>query len=276
MPPQKRLVLKGYYTTGEAMNVLGVRKDMLYAFVRNERLTKHIPPGRKQAYYARQEVDDLARELRAFVAAGNGRASSRFVRCMPEDMEECAHLINALFYHYPTIERWKQYLERNPDYGYLLKVDGKIMGCAFVMPLRSERIAELMAIEETHTPSIAPDEIEPYVLGRQYHLYIRAVGIQPGLSREDKRILGSRLISGMIKAIIALGERGIDIRTIQARSRTPDGIRIMRHMGFTEVPSTTTSRNFLIDVEQSGIPEIEEYKVALARYKAAERTPTSH
>ena len=47
-----------------------------------------------------------------------------------------------------------------------------------------------------------------------------------------------------------------------ARSDTPDGIRIMKK-GFTEVPSTTYARNFIIKVRESGMPFVQEYKQAL-------------
>jgi Helix-turn-helix domain len=264
--PQKRRGLKGYYTPAEAAKKLGLSREMLYTYVRNERLTRHIPPGRKQGVFAREQVDELARELRAFVASSD-KPTSVFARATPGDMDECAELINALFNHRPTVARWKQYLINNPDIGYLLRLEDKIVGCAFVMPLAPERIAEMFTCEETQTPSILPEEIKPYVPGIPFHLYVRAVGIHPDIGRAEKRLLGRHLISGLIKAIISLGERGIEIKTIQARSSTGDGIRTLRHMGFTEVPSTTASRNFLIDVEQSGIPEIVEYKAALARWK---------
>ena len=39
-------------------------------------------------------------------------------------------------------------------------------------------------------------------------------------------------------------------------------LRIMKK-GFTEVPSTTYARNFIIKVRESGIPFVQEYKQAL-------------
>ena len=103
---------------------------------------------------------------------------------------------------------------------------------------------------------------------QETHLYLRTVGIEPAVSRLEKRVWGSRIVANLIKIIIELGKRGIDIRTITARSETPDGIRLLKHMGFTEIPSITNHRNFVIDVATSGIPAIKEYKLALARYKA--------
>jgi hypothetical protein len=98
-------------------------------------------------------------------------------------------------------------------------------------------------------------------------VYVRAVGILPGLSKEEKRTYGSRLLTGMIAAFQELGNRGIEIQAIWARSRTHDGIRLLKKLGFTELETTTSSRNFVIDIPQSGIPELMRYKKALARWK---------
>ncbi len=41
----------------------------------------------------------------------------------------------------------------------------------------------------------------------------------------------------------------------------------MKHMGFTEIESHTDNRNFIIEVERSGIHYIMLYKKALAEWK---------
>ena len=266
--PRGRKTFPGYYSPAEAMNKLGISKEMLYTYVRNERLTRHFPPGRKQAVFKKEQIDELAREIQAFIAT-SGRTSTTFSKACPEDMDEGAKLINALFHHWPDVERWKGYLRRNPDIGYLLRAGDQIVGCAFIFPLAPERITELFSYEETQAPSIMSEEIQPYRPGVAFHLYIRAVGILPDIPKIDKRVWGGQLLTKLIGTFIAFGTHGIDIKTIQARSRTPDGIRILRHIGFTEVPSTTTSHNFLIDVEHSGLPAVQEYKAAFAEWKAA-------
>ncbi|MEO8971449.1 MAG: hypothetical protein ABI406_07620, partial [Ktedonobacteraceae bacterium] len=63
-------------------------------------------------------------------------------------------------------------------------------------------------------------------------------------------------------AIVDLGKRGVIIDTLAARSDTPDGIRILKR-GFTEIPTLTHTRNFIIKVKESGIPFVQEYKQAL-------------
>jgi hypothetical protein len=89
------------------------------------------------------------------------------------------------------------------------------------------------------------------------------IAINTNMSRGERRIYGARHINALRQALLDLGKRGISIEKIYARSDTPEGIRLMRHMGLTEVPSTTDKRNFYLDVAESGIPMIMEYKIAL-------------
>jgi hypothetical protein len=69
-----------------------------------------------------------------------------------------------------------------------------------------------------------------------------------------------------------LGRRGIVIRSIKAHSNTPDGVRMMRHLGFTETEAAIPNmRDFVIDVAPSGIPFIMRYKEAFAEWQKAHK-----
>ena len=63
--------------------------------------------------------------------------------------------------------------------------------------------------------------------------------------------------------ILDLAKRGINIRSINAHSNTPDGVKLTRHLGFTKiVPKAPVPglRDFIIEVERSDIPFIMRYK----------------
>jgi hypothetical protein len=50
----------------------------------------------------------------------------------------------------------------------------------------------------------------------------------------------------------------------KSHSFTPNGIRLMKHIGFTETPPKAPGlRDFMIDVESSGISLLREYKEVL-------------
>ena len=96
-------------------------------------------------------------------------------------------------------------------------------------------------------------------MGKPLHLYMASIAI----TLTEKRAYGSRLIAGLMDVLINLGRQGIVLETIVARSNTADGVRLMRGIGFTEIPSITDKQNFLIEVAKSGIKEIMQYKQAL-------------
>jgi hypothetical protein len=93
------------------------------------------------------------------------------------------------------------------------------------------------------------------------------MGVKPNTSNTVKRARGQTLIRGLIRFLIGLGKRGIDIKLIAARTDSRDGINLLKHAGFTEIESNTQSRNFIIEVDRSGVPLIIPYKKAFREWK---------
>src|SRR5439155_16676405 len=125
-------------------------------------------------------------------------------------------------------------------------------------------------IKQTIPVKILPEDIEPFESGKPIDIYLNVIGIKPGFNKEDKRFYGSRLVSGLIRFIESLGERGIPINTIAARSNMPDGIRLMKNIGFTEIePLTHERRTFVINVKESGIPFVLKYKEKMRKWQEA-------
>ncbi len=224
---------KKYYTAKEAGEILG----MTYSALRNQVDAGNIhsitPPGKRQAVYVKEDVDQLARELKIFMATKK-RNPTIFTRATTrEELLESAKLSDAIFGGHIDVDRQMAWIARNPDICYVAKNEGKVVGYAIMLPLSFEKIEKLLREEE-------------------YTVNIEANGTY-----------GSRLVSGLMKVIIDLGRKGVIIKTIVARSTKPDGIRLLRDVGFTEILSTTDKKNFMIEVEKSGIKEIMQYKQAL-------------
>ena len=67
-------------------------------------------------------------------------------------------------------------------------------------------------------------------------------------------------------------ENGINIDTLYTKSDTVDGIRILKHIGFTEVPSLSTKfRNYTLRMNEEGKQLLEKYKHTL--YKTPKPQP---
>jgi predicted RNA-binding Zn-ribbon protein involved in translation (DUF1610 family) len=258
-----------FYTPAQAMERLGVNRKRLENYVIAGRLTKQIPPGQTRGVFLREEVDDLAREIEAWLAA-SAAPPAHFMKGTPADMQECAQLVKSIFGVAPNPERRAGWIQSNPDVCYVVRVAEKIVGVAFLLPLKLERIEHIWS--EEHTSPILPDDVQCFKSGQPIHLYALSMCVHPG-SLTNKRQWGARLIKGIMETIVDFGWRGIVIEDIWARSEYPDGIALMQHMGMTEVPSTTQQRNFVIRVKESGIPLLMAYKTELARSQGKELPP---
>ncbi len=251
-----------YYTAAQAMKVLQVTDGMFYNFVRNGDLEGVKLPGRKQSVYEKSKVNQLARELKAFVVTRQKHASV-FERATVEDVPACAKISDDIFggAHF-DIEKQVTWMKKNPDICYVVKSEGEVVGYVLMLPLDPKKIERILR-EEEFALDIDVSEVGEFIPGKPLHLYMASIAVTPSVTLAEKRAYGSRLVGGLLDVLINLGKRGIILETIVARSTKPDGIRLLRGIGFTEILSITDKKNFLIEVEKSGIKEIVEYKEAL-------------
>ncbi len=263
---------KEYYTAAQTKQILGITDGMLYNYIDNGALERIIPPGKKQGVYKRGEVDQLARELQSFIIHRKTKPT-KFMRVTTrQEMVECQEISQALFgVGRTTVDERMKLLEKNPITYHLLKNEDQIIGYAAMMPLKPGRLEKVL--KQTIPVSIEAEDIEEPREGSSIDLYLHAIGIRPGFSTVEKHTYGSRLVAELITQIVELGKQGITIGTIAARSNMPDGIRLMKHAGFTEIePLTPERRTFVIEVKESGIPFAKQYKDALRQWQEAHKT----
>ena len=264
---------RDFYTPKEVREILG----MTYSGIQNQvnvgNLHPVTPPGRKQKVYPKQEVDELKREMEAWSISRQQTKipPAKFVKATIEDMPEAVALADAIWGGYNNIPLAKriEWLKKNPDIDYLLKQDSQIVGYFSLIPLRPETIDDLLT-QRRVAKDLTSEDILPYTPGVAVDLYAMAIGTRPGVSLPQKREWGSGLLFGARRVILELGERGIVIGNIRAHSSKPDGINLMRHIGFTEVVSSIPGmHDFMIDVELSGLPFLVEYKKNLEKWRQA-------
>jgi hypothetical protein len=270
-----------YYSAKEAREILGMTHSALLNQVTAGNLQRIIPPGRRQGVYLKEEVDNLKKELDLFFKTRQATDFEipQFVKATVDDMEEGVALADAVFGGLRTISVDTRigWLKKNPDIDYFVKQEGRIVGYLSLVPLRPKTIDDLL-MAKRFARELSPDDILPYIPGKTVDIYAMAIGVMPGVSFSQKRDWGAALIKGGIDVIVGLGKRGIVIKTIQAHSTTPDGIRLMRHFGFSETPAKIPNmRDFKINVAESGIPYIMEYKAELKKWKEAQvaRVPSA-
>lgn len=257
---------KDYYTAAQVKNILGITDGMLYNYVDNGALDRIIPPGKKQGVYRRNQVDQLARDLKVFIVTREKHASVFSKLTTREEILETTKLSDAIFGGHIDIDRQIAWLQRNPDIAYIVKSAGKVVGYAIILPLKPEKIEKLLR-EEEHTVDIEPEEIQLFEPGVPLHLYGGAIGVLPGITLAEKRVYGTRLVGGLIDTLTEMGKKGIIFASFTARSTKPDGISLLRKIGFTQIESITEKKDFVLNVEISGAREVMQYKLALKEYQ---------
>jgi hypothetical protein len=255
---------KAYLTAGEVKKLLGITNGMLYNFIDNGALERVVPPGRKQGVYLREQVEQLARDLQVFIST-RYQSKIKFRKATKQDIAKCMEIGMRLHPNaqqgITSLENRLQWLDKNPDLYYVIDYDNEIVGYTSIVPLRPEKIQEILNSDEL-AMDITPEEIEEFKPGKPLHIYIATMRTIPNITRTEKRLYGVRLVGGLITTIIGMVENGIEIDTLYANSDTVDGIRILKHMKFTEIPSKTRSRNYILKMAEQGEKLLKKYKYA--------------
>lgn len=263
-----------YYKAKEAQEILG----MNYNALRNQVIAGNIrsvtPPGRRQEEYLKEDVDGLKQETDAWYAFRSriNTLPVKFTKATLDDMPEAVALADAVFGGYNTIpvEKRIEWLGKNPDIEYLIKQEEQVVGYMSLIPLLPETIDDLLS-QRRFAKDLTKDDILNYTPGVPVDIYGMAIGVRPGVNLIQKREWGMRLLLGAQDMFVDLGSKGISIRSIKAHSSKPDGIRLMRHLGFTEtVAAVPGLRDFVIDIETSGLPFVLRYKEAFKAWKDAQ------
>jgi hypothetical protein len=273
-PKPRRTLRKpneSYYTAAQAKAKLGVNDSTLYAYVERGELQRIVPRGKKHGLYLRSEVDQLARDIDAFFVSRK-KTSSVFAKATKEDIPACVDISYAIFtnggyvhFEIASAETRASWMDTNPDIFYVVKEEGQVMGYVSIIPMSREVIEKVLR-DEVHMKDITPHDILPFVSGTPTDLYLMTMVVRPALSPSEKRAYGARLISGLTTVLIELGRKGIVFRDIYARTNTPDGIRLLKKIGFSRIPSVTNMQNYVIHIQESGIPSAMQYKEALAAF----------
>lgn len=265
------------YSSAEVRKKLDMSPSTLTSLVNKGIIEKIIPIGYERGFYTKESVDQYYEQKKIFEREHfkedeepEQRSEVKMSKVSTlQEMKECQDLSQEIFGVGAGTEKERmKIVERNPDTYYLLKKDEQPIGYLSIMPLKKGNLENVLG--QTLPVKIDPSQIESFEKGKQLDLYLTAIGIKPGFSIEEKHEHASKLIRQFIKTILDLGRKGVEVEMIAARSNTADGIRLMKHVGFTEVPPLTPERRtFVINIKESGIPFILQYKKLLEESKSS-------
>lgn len=259
----------GFYSASEVMKRLGIPSSTLYEYARIGKIKKVVPPGRKEGYYPKSEIDKLVRAKEVFILQ-YATDATLFEKAQEQDIEGITELGIELFGRHgsPSYETRLAQYQANPDIFYVLKQEEIIVGYIGLFPLKREAIEAIMAgMEEDRfrTGILAPANIVPFKPGEAKELFL-IIGAKQDVKKST--IYGSRLISGFIEVLERLARKGVIIEGLYATSRTRDGIKLCKDLGFKQIIPAEEEDNLLrfkMDLLTATTPLLKRYQKIVER-----------
>jgi hypothetical protein len=265
-------------TSKEAIKIFiaaGLSEPTFRRRVRQGRIKKRLPEGRTRgALYPESQVRLAALEEKATAQLPRKHVKSQpllattFSKATPNDMPEMAVLLETFYNAKISVVKRAAWIERNPDIAYILRSNGKLVGCAFIMPLSETKIMQILSSQVK--PATRPQEIELYEPGKHVYLYVRAAGVLQSVSKVQRKYWAAKLIVGLVRMVIELGSKGIYVEKVYTQGDTVLGEKALKMLGFAQIDinAPTDRKNFMLDINQSGAWAAMHYKRALLSWRA--------
>lgn len=269
----------GYYTATEVKKILNVSDAMVRTHVEKGKIAYLVPPGRKQGFYRKKDVDRLVHEIENFFALNEEVEKAEFVIATIEDIPACVKLNREIFAieaqedDAVIIKKWSEWVQKNPEIVYVLKRGTELVGISTILPFKPEsRRFEDMISSDTSIllgdVNIFAEDIESFTPENRIQLYIAEIGIKPSLDKTLRRKYGAKLIAKLTDKIIDLGKRGVIIESMTSVGATKSGEKLLRYFGFGQVEfARSDTKLFTLDMSKSGAPMPHAYREALTGYQ---------
>jgi predicted DNA-binding transcriptional regulator AlpA len=228
------------YTASEAIQRLKLTKSTFYYLVEQGQIPRVTVPLRKQAYYSRAVIDELAAQRQAIVQEYQS-TPERLVLVRPTlaDLEQLVEIDRAIWGEVGIIdpEVIAERFAHNPENVHVLKdtAQDKVLGGITMSPLAAELIEGLMDLRLDES-DITPSSYMPFTPGVEQDCYV--IGI---VACQDLHatFYASRLLEHTMGYLTELVERGVRLRTLYTVATTDDGERLARKLGFEETKRGT-------------------------------------
>lgn len=266
----------GFYTASEVMKKLGIPSSTLYEYTKVGKIKKVVPPGRKEGYYPKADIDKMCRAKETFILQYAADATL-FEKAQEKDIESITDLCIELFGKYGTANyetRLSQY-QANSDIFYVLRQDEITVGYVGLFPLKHEAIEAIMSgmdEERFRNGILSPMNIVQFAPEEAKELFL-IIGAKQDVKKST--IYGSRLISGTIEVLEQLAKKGVIIESLYATSRTRDGIRLCKGLGFQQTIPVEEEDNLLrfkLDLTTTTSPLLQRYRRIVARIMSKQQS----
>lgn len=266
--------LKDLMTAQEARDAFrnaGLSPATFHRRVNEGMIESFLPQGRQRgALYPRQQVLAAIGQRSAKKATKPGTSRLKHTistYAMAEDMSETALLLETLYGVKVSAKKRRAWIEKNPETVHILRAEGRIVGCAFLLPMVESAI--LNSLNSEVKPAVSTDEIFSYTSGTRCCLYLRSAGIMHAVSREQYHYWTAMLILRIIRSIIDLGKKGVTVDKVYAQGDAKHYQRALKLLGFTQIASTSAlHKNFMLDISLSHERSAVLYKQALNTWRS--------
>jgi len=259
---------KNFYTATQAIKKLGMPRATFFNLAKAGKIKRVVPDGYTEGYYPKAEIDKMALAREMFTLQYTSDASI-FRRAEEKDIQGITDLGVALFGSSttPSYENRLACWKKNPDAYYVVEQDELIVGWIALVPLKEDAISVLMGESKDatsmfvgmHQNVMVPENILPFTVEGAKNVFL-TVGARQGLPRS--KTYGMKLILGGYEVLENFARKGVIVKRLYATSRTPDGIKLCRDVGFQEKEDNATNavKRFWLDLETTNSPLLQEYK----------------
>ncbi len=267
---RKKAPSTNLYTRSEAIKKLRLPKSTFHDYVTMGRIHKIIPPGKKEGYYNKKEIDDLANATELFILQYTAE-TSKFQVATEEDIEGIYDVIASLWGRSVStpIDLRKSWYRKNPLIDYVVKQQNIVVGYLNIQPFEPETL-KLMMEGKKRGWEVKPEDIYTFEPGHSYDCFI-GLAVRQDIPKHT--IYGMRLISGFFHVLVNFAHQGIKIRKLYATSDRSDGMKLCESLGFVKYPPVegSTFNRYEIDLETSETAIARKYRFALAEYDASSK-----
>lgn len=267
MTPNRKKAPDGMYTAQEAIAVLGIPSTAFYGLVNAGDLRRIVPPGRKEGFYSKAEIDSYGRALQAFSAPYSGDKLD-FVPALSEDLQGIHDLVASVSggeKHAVPVDVLKGWVRRNPQSIHILRKKSEIMGYVSMFPVEMETLIQRLSgqllnreIPIDDILTFRPDTTIPLYVAEMAvkHLPEHLIDSEPDPTKRDKlaATLGLKLIREIIRFIANLRRQNITIDGFYAVGTSKYGIELCRKLGMQpmDLPSGVRENRipFRMDLQQ--------------------------
>lgn len=279
MAKEKAPIPSGLYDAKGAAKRLGLPLTTFYHQVKTGTIPKISQPANlpvPEQYFSKDEINKiaLAKEL-FFLLHSVGPVI--FKKATSED--EVRGIVDMCVAIYgvggtPSYETRLEIWQKSPDVYYVLMQEDIVVGYVSMIQFNEFALEHLMGkapkldINSAAGSGVysitGPENIIPSTEGKPISSLFVSVGVRPGMSNQQQREYGFRILRGILEVLVHFAERGMHVKKILATSEKQDGIRLARkiEMEETKYPGDNLLR-FEMDLETSNSRMALEYRQTL-------------